>query len=999
MGMNSAAFTNFSRIASIAAAVFVPASALPWIAGVLGYGKAKASGASDEQAFMSAAGNAFSGWVGGQAGGIVKDIAGGGAFGEIAAAVASSGTTSATNQLINRGDINEKAVKQAMLVGGTRSGVNELTKHIPGFNDLPVAVQKAVKAAMTAELTGGSGTDAALNSAINSAVSAGLTTIRDEWKNANKPTKKEYQDKLTAEYLAREQELADQYSAMPRKWADWSLTAPAEEQQRAAWQAVDAARNYDRHWLNPNDPLVAAAMEADGVVARLRGELQAEEHRLQDAAWDLEAQNTREYIARRDAYMQELDNSVNWKTPTEEENIAADEAAYRDEVSTAEAGNGTGNEFDMSYPEEAPYTGDPYSEWATEAQDFDMLYPEESTWPPYTGDIGYNPRPEDSENYLTSGADIVADINAGFDTPADYTLTGPPDKAAINSAIAGINVGFTGTLGNTNQNNTGNNTFDFGGSGSAYDTNSFYDAKYWDQNYGHNYADDATTNNAGTTVNGGTQMGYFDGDDSGWGDADWGEFDSDQEWWDDYNYWDEGNAPSITDLTISEEDPTQSDILADQYRGFNQDEILEHLAGSDVSVTDAEQIYGNLNDDPSAIYDFQAQHPGSFQGDGDAAFVSPLPSGQQPAQGSQASTSPISVNLGGIGGGSGGSSSRPVSSPATPPTPPRPTTPVAPGGLALTPSTTLGGIGGGGGGVSPTPQVPTGLASIGAGAAAPSAPWKPTNQNAMLAAQYSGFNQNDVLQHLAGAGVSQSTAEDVLGAMGTGYDPLAVGDYIKNNAGAFSGSGDASYLAAQGGMSTVYDKLKNALGLGPGGANSGNAAQGNLLNNLFGYLSAKDANKKWQNTQTDPYRDYRTSEELPLMRQASGAIRGEGADPGLLNLYKQSFTDPVGAYKRPEMQALNNQFMNQIQRRDAAAGRNSQYGARAVEAQNQYLTSALPSYRKDLTSGLDTLYKAARPQANDPNANQALAKAQIGADVGAGTAGFGLSKDLLGLFL
>ncbi len=67
------------------------------------------------------------------------------------------------------------------------------------------------------------------------------------------------------------------------------------------------------------------------------------------------------------------------------------------------------------------------------------------------------------------------------------------------------------------------------------------------------------------------------------------------------------------------------------------------------------------------------------------------------------------------------------------------------------------------------------------------------------------------------------------------------------------------------------------------------------------------------------------------------------------------------------MQALSGVFNNQISRRDAAAGRNSQYGARAVEEQNNFLTNSLPNYR----TGLATMYSDLTGNANK-NASMAI---------------------------
>ena len=61
----------------------------------------------------------------------------------------------------------------------------------------------------------------------------------------------------------------------------------------------------------------------------------------------------------------------------------------------------------------------------------------------------------------------------------------------------------------------------------------------------------------------------------------------------------------------------------------------------------------------------------------------------------------------------------------------------------------------------------------------------------------------------------------------------------------------------------------------------------------------------------------------------------------------QSYTDPMAVYNSPQYQGLNAIFQKQIAARDAAAGRNSQYGARAIEQQNNFM-DYLNKYRAGL---------------------------------------------------
>lgn len=137
---------------------------------------------------------------------------------------------------------------------------------------------------------------------------------------------------------------------------------------------------------------------------------------------------------------------------------------------------------------------------------------------------------------------------------------------------------------------------------------------------------------------------------------------------------------------------------------------------------------------------------------------------------------------------------------------------------------------------------------------------------------------------------------------------------------------------------------------------------------LGGALTAYNAYNTAQNYEDiaksmDPYWDYRQGGHIPMMQSAANTAGS------LQNLYEQSFNDPLAIYNTPQMQALNAQFLEGIKRKDAALGRNSQYGAQQVAAQNQFLTNALPAYQQNLQQGLNTLYGAAKP----PDYNQQAA--------------------------
>lgn len=64
-------------------------------------------------------------------------------------------------------------------------------------------------------------------------------------------------------------------------------------------------------------------------------------------------------------------------------------------------------------------------------------------------------------------------------------------------------------------------------------------------------------------------------------------------------------------------------------------------------------------------------------------------------------------------------------------------------------------------------------------------------------------------------------------------------------------------------------------------------------------------------------------------------------------LLSQSYQDPQAIYNSPQYQGLNSIFQKQIAARDAAAGRNSQYGARAAESQANFM-KYLDDYRARL---------------------------------------------------
>lgn len=221
--------------------------------------------------------------------------------------------------------------------------------------------------------------------------------------------------------------------------------------------------------------------------------------------------------------------------------------------------------------------------------------------------------------------------------------------------------------------------------------------------------------------------------------------------------------------------------------------------------------------------------------------------------------------------------------------------------------------------------------------------------------------------------VPANFTDNILGDMVLGtHDPLqpvisassAVlpGDGYTDNSFDYENSSPSAQAATTGAGVTLGDIVSGARDIatgvsavgaiigsgGGGGAGTGGGSSTNTGVNYTNIMS-----------QLDPYWTYRRDTEIPMMEEA-----GAGAN-ALSSLYRSSFSNPLGTYNLPEMQALSARFMGDIQRRDAATGRMSQYGARGVEAQNQYLTNTLPAYRQNLQQGLGTLYNAAKVPAPD----------------------------------
>jgi hypothetical protein len=168
---------------------------------------------------------------------------------------------------------------------------------------------------------------------------------------------------------------------------------------------------------------------------------------------------------------------------------------------------------------------------------------------------------------------------------------------------------------------------------------------------------------------------------------------------------------------------------------------------------------------------------------------------------------------------------------------------------------------------------------------------------------------------------------------------------------------------------------------------------------------------KWLVQNADPYREFRKWQEIPFMgemldrapglmdtaEQTSQAAYNTLTDPYYQNKLRQSYDDPLAVYNSPEMKALSDVFMSGIERRDAAAGRNSQYGARAVEAQNNFLTNALPQYRTGLQAGQTGLTQQGSALGNlfNQQGNYATQIANLGKPGGQAGAGAQGAADLM----
>lgn len=102
------------------------------------------------------------------------------------------------------------------------------------------------------------------------------------------------------------------------------------------------------------------------------------------------------------------------------------------------------------------------------------------------------------------------------------------------------------------------------------------------------------------------------------------------------------------------------------------------------------------------------------------------------------------------------------------------------------------------------------------------------------------------------------------------------------------------------------------------------------------------------------YSMYNSNQAANQMQKAYAASDPFASQRGQYqNLLSQSYSDPSSVYKGSEYQNLQNLFLQDLKAKDAAAGRNSQYGARAAQSQN-YFNTYLNNYRQGLQQAAGT---------------------------------------------
>lgn len=97
------------------------------------------------------------------------------------------------------------------------------------------------------------------------------------------------------------------------------------------------------------------------------------------------------------------------------------------------------------------------------------------------------------------------------------------------------------------------------------------------------------------------------------------------------------------------------------------------------------------------------------------------------------------------------------------------------------------------------------------------------------------------------------------------------------------------------------------------------------------------------------YSAYNMNQQADYLRGMGEQVMGN--NQAYNNLLQSSYTNPEAFLGSSEFKALNDLYLNDLKRKDAAAGRVSQYGARANLAQKQALAN-LGQYRQGLTGAV-----------------------------------------------
>lgn len=118
------------------------------------------------------------------------------------------------------------------------------------------------------------------------------------------------------------------------------------------------------------------------------------------------------------------------------------------------------------------------------------------------------------------------------------------------------------------------------------------------------------------------------------------------------------------------------------------------------------------------------------------------------------------------------------------------------------------------------------------------------------------------------------------------------------------------------------------------------------------------------------YSAYNMNQQADYLRGMGEQVMGN--NQAYNNLLQSSYTNPEAFLGSSEFKALNDLYLNDLKRKDAASGRVSQYGARANLAQKQALAN-LGQYRQGLTGAvsannpaavMDTLVKQGNVRGN-----------------------------------